>query len=157
MRISDWSSVVCSSDLWDILDTIRGNRDFLAWAYDLGHGTIELRIRKRRADSPVYLAAWGSWELSRYLFGTDHSQLIYSADTGLSVFDMATRSARRIAGTSRGDRPYAISADQRLFAWSTRNLCGDESLADQDQPTPPRFCLPQLPTPHITPRIAAAI
>src|SRR3546814_12381369 len=26
---------------WDILDTIRGNRDFLAWAYDLGHGTIE--------------------------------------------------------------------------------------------------------------------
>src|SRR3546814_6420714 len=66
---------------------------------------------------PVYLAAWGSWELSRYLFGTDHSQLIYSADTGLSVFDMATRSARRIAGTSRGDRPYAISADQRLFAW----------------------------------------
>src|SRR3546814_4351702 len=60
---------------WDILDTIRGNRDFLAWAYDLGHGTIELRIRKRRADSPVYLAAWGSWELSRYLFDTDHSQL----------------------------------------------------------------------------------
>src|SRR3546814_17336200 len=119
MRISDWSSDVCSSDLWnhadegeagttvvyagtmessrrldklpgdidalldeaglsdavgqdevpesdwDILDTIRGNREFLAWAYDLGHGTIELSIRKRRTDSPVYLAAWGPWELAR--------------------------------------------------------------------------------------------
>src|SRR3546814_11012554 len=115
MRISDWSSVVCSSDLWDILDTIRGNRDFLAWAYDLGHGTIELRIRKRRADSPVYLAAWGSWELSRYLFGTDHSQLIYSADTGLSVFDMATRPAPRLAAPPRVDPPFSHSPDHHPF------------------------------------------
>jgi hypothetical protein len=130
---------------WDILETIRGNRDFLAWAYDLGHGTIELRMRKRARGSPTALVAWGSRDLWQYLFDTDHSQLIYPADTGITVFDMTTRGERRIAGTSRGDRPYAISTDQSLFIWSTRNRCGDEFLTERDESKPERFCLAHLP------------
>ncbi|MGX9390175.1 lysozyme inhibitor LprI family protein [Nitrobacteraceae bacterium UC4446_H13] len=130
---------------WDILETIRGNPGFLAWAYDLGHGTIELRTRKRVSGSPVYLVAWGSWSLWRYLFDTGRSQLVYSADTGITVFDMTTRGERRIAGTSRGDKPYAISADRSLFVWSTRNQCGDEFLTEQDESKPERFCLAHLP------------
>lgn len=133
---------------WDILETIRGNRDFLAWAYDLGHGTIELRMRKRLAGSPFYRVAWGSWDLWSYLFDAERSQLIFSADTGITVFDMATRSEQRIAGTSRSDHPYAISADRRLLVWSTRNQCGDESLAEPDEHAPERFCLAQLPKPE---------
>jgi uncharacterized protein YecT (DUF1311 family) len=130
---------------WDILETIRGNRDFLAWAFDLGHGTIELRMRKRVSGSPVHLVAWGSWGLSQYLFDTDRSQLVYSADTGLTSFDMAARGEQRIAGTSQGDRPYAVSADRRLLVWSTRNQCGDEFLTEQDESKPERFCLAHLP------------
>jgi uncharacterized protein YecT (DUF1311 family) len=132
---------------WDILETIRGNRDFLAWAYDLGHGTIELRTRRRVSGSPIYLVAWGSWGLWQYLFDTDRSQIIYSADTGITVYDMTTRGERRIAGTSRGDRPYAISADHGLLIWSTRNQCGDEFLTEQDESEPERFCLARLPKP----------
>jgi hypothetical protein len=37
------------------------------------------------------------------------------------VFDMATHGERRIAGTSRGDRPRAASNDFGLIVWSTRN------------------------------------
>lgn len=133
---------------WDILDTMRGNRDFLAWAYDLGHGTIELRTRKRVVDSPAYLVAWGSWGLWQYLFDTERSQLVYAADTGITVFDMATYGQQRIASTSGGDRPYAISADQSLFVWSTRNACGDEFLAEQDESEPEHFCLARLPKPE---------
>jgi uncharacterized protein YecT (DUF1311 family) len=133
---------------WDILETIRGNRDFLAWAYDLGHGTIELRTRKRVSGSPVYLVAWGSWGLWQYLFDTGRSQLVYSSDTGITGFDMTTRGERRIAGTSRGDKPYAISADGSLFVWSTRNQCGDEFLTEQDESKPERFCLAHLPKPE---------
>lgn len=132
---------------WDILETIRGNRQFLAWAYDLGHGTIELRMRERVSGSPFYVAAWGSWGLGQYLFDTRRSRLIYPADTGLVILDMHTRREQRIAGTSRGDRPYAVSADRRLLVWSTRNHCGDEFLAEQDDDAPERFCLAHLPGP----------
>jgi uncharacterized protein YecT (DUF1311 family) len=133
---------------WDILETIRGNRGFLGWAFDLGHGTIELRTRKRVSGSPVYLVAWGSWGLWQHLFDTGRSQLIYPADTGITVFDMMTRGEQRIAGTSRGDRPDAISTDQSLFIWSTRNQCGDEFLTEQDESEPERFCLAHLPKPE---------
>lgn len=131
---------------WDILDTMRGNRDFLAWAYDLGHGTVELRMRKRMPDAPTYLVGWGSWELWQYLFDPDRAQLVYAADTGITLFDMATHDDRRIAGTSQGDQPYAISADQSLFIWSTHNQCGDEFLTEQNESEPERFCLAHLPT-----------
>ncbi|HEU4806082.1 MAG TPA: hypothetical protein VFS91_09825, partial [Nitrobacter sp.] len=133
---------------WDILETIRGNRDFLAWAFDLGHGTIELRTRKRVPGSPAYLVAWGGWGLWHYLFDTNRSHLVYAADTGITVFDMATRGERRIAGTSQGDRPYAVSADRSLLVWSTRNQCGDEFLTEQDESKPERFCLAHLPKPE---------
>src|SRR3546814_14254946 len=52
---------------------------------------------------------------------------------------MATRAERRIAGTWRGDRPYAVSADQGTLLWATRNACGDEHEPDPDAPD--RFCL----------------
>lgn len=132
----------------DNLEAIRGNRHFLVWADDRGHGTIELRVRKRAAGAPVHLVAWGSWELWQYLFDADRSQLVYAADTGIAVFDMATHGERRIAGTSRGDRPYAISADHRLLMWSTRNRCGDEFLTGQDEDAPERFCLARLSKPE---------
>lgn len=129
---------------WDIIDTMRGNRDFLAWAYDLGHGTIELRTRKRVVGSPTTLVAWGGWELASYLFEIKRSQLIYAGDTGITVVDMATHGERRIASTSRDDRPQAISADRSLFVWSTRNRCGNEFLAEQDESEPERFCMARL-------------
>ncbi len=132
----------------DILETIRGNRDFLAWAYDLGHGTIELRMRKRVPDSPTVLVAWGGWSLWRYLFEPKRSLLLYPADTGIVVFDMATRSERRIADTSRGDTPYAISADLSRLVWSTRNRCGDEFLTEQDESEPEHFCVARLSKPE---------
>lgn len=133
---------------WDILDTMRGNRDFLVWAYDLGHGTIELRLRKRVPGSPTTLVAWGGWDLASYLFDEGNSLLVYPGDTGLVAFDMETHKIRRIAGTSRGDRPYALSADLSLLAWSTRNSCGDEFLAEQDENAPERFCLAHLQEPE---------
>ena len=130
------------------LDAVRGNRHFLVWAADLGHGTIELKMRKRIAGAPVHLVAWGSRSLWRNLFDVERSQLVYAADTGISVFDMTTHGERRIAGTSAGDQPSAISADQRLFVWSTRNRCGDEFLAEQDEDAPERFCLARLSKPE---------
>ena len=134
---------------WDILDTMRSNRDFLVWAYDLGHGTIELRLRKRAPDTPTTLVAWGGWELASYLFDADNSLLVYPADTGLVAFDMETRAVRRIAGTSRGDRPHALSTDLSLLVWSTRNACGDEFLTEQDESAQERFCLAHLQEPEI--------
>jgi hypothetical protein len=131
----------------DILETIRGNRDFLAWAYDLGHGTIELRMRKRVPGSPTVLVAWGGWGLWRYLFEPGRSLLVYPADTGIVVFDMATRGERRIANTSRGDTPYAVSADLGRLVWSTRNGCGDEFLTEQDESEPEHFCVARLSKP----------
>jgi uncharacterized protein YecT (DUF1311 family) len=129
-------------------EAIRGNRDFLAWADDLGHGTIELKTRKRAAGSPAYLAAWGSWGLWSYLFDTRRSLLVYSGDTGITVFDMATRGERRIAGTSQGDQPYAVSDDSGLIVWSTRNTCGAEFMTEQDEDAPERFCFAHLPQPE---------
>ena len=58
---------------------------------------------------------------------------------------MARRSERRIAGTSQGDKPQAIPADQGLLVWSTRNACGGEFLMVQDESEPERFCLARLP------------
>lgn len=129
----------------DALENIQGNRHFLAWVRDLGHGTLELRMRERVSGAPVRLVAWGSWSLWSYLFDAGRSQLVYAADTGITLFDMKTRGERRIAGTSRGDLPQAISADHRLFVWSTRNRCGDERLAEPDESEPERFCLAHLP------------
>jgi uncharacterized protein YecT (DUF1311 family) len=127
---------------------IRGNHDFLAWIDDRGHGTIELRARKRAIGSPATLVAWGGWELSDYLFDANRSRLVYPADTGMTLFDMATHDERRIAGTSHGDRPYAISDDFGLFVWSTRNTCGDEFMTVQDESAPERFCLARLREPE---------
>lgn len=128
----------------DALDNMKSNRDFLVWSHDLGHGTIELRMRKRASEAATYTVAWGSWLLWRYLFDAQRSQLIYSADTGITVFHMATRAERRIAGTSAGDQPQAVSADRRLFIWSTRNQCGDELLVEQDMDAPERYCIASL-------------
>jgi uncharacterized protein len=133
---------------WDILETIRSNRDFLVWAYDLGHGTTELRLRKRAPGSPTTLVAWGGWELASYLFDAGQSLLVYPADTGLVAFDMETHDVRRIAGVSRGDRPYALSADLSLLVWSTRNACGDEFMTEPDESQPERFCLAHLQEPE---------
>jgi uncharacterized protein YecT (DUF1311 family) len=133
---------------WGILETIRSSRDFLAWAYDLGHGTIELRLRKRVPGTPTYLVAWGGWELASYLFDAGNALLVYPADTGLVAFDMETHDVRRIAGTSRGDRPYALSADMGLLVWSTRNACFDEFLTEQEESAPERFCLAHLRKPE---------
>lgn len=127
---------------------IRGNRDFLAWIGDLGHGTIEFKTRKRAAGPPAWLVAWGGWELAGYLFDANRSRLVYTADTGITILDMATHGERRIADTSRGDRPYAVSGDSGLLVWSTRNACGDEFLTEQDQDAPERFCLAHLPRPE---------
>ncbi|WP_322999496.1 lysozyme inhibitor LprI family protein [Castellaniella sp.] len=135
----------------DALGVLRGNRDFLVWTADLGRGTIELRTRRRGAAAPVYRAARGSWELESYLFDTRRSQIVYAADTGITLLDLATRSERRIAGTSRGDHPYALSTDQSLLVWSTRNACGDEYLAAQDENAPEQFCLAHLPAPERRP------
>jgi hypothetical protein len=132
----------------DVLGAVRGNRDFLVWADDLGHGTIELRMRRRRPGSPVYRVAWGSWDLGAHLFDARRSRLVYSADTGLMAFDMATHDERRIAGTSRGDHPYVLSADGRLLVWSTHNACGDELLLVQDEDAPEQVCLAHLPAPE---------
>lgn len=129
-------------------EAIRGNRDFLAFVDDLGHGTIELRTRKRAAGSPAYLVAWGGWELASYLFDAARSRLVYPADTGIAVFDMATHGERRVAGTSRGDLPQALSDDSGLLVWSTRNACGDEFMTEQDEDAPERFCLAHLPQPE---------
>lgn len=129
-------------------EAIRGNDDFLAWVDDRGHGTIELKMRKRTTGSPLYLVAWGGWELGSYLFDAERSLLVYPADTGIVVLDMAPRHERRIAGTSAGDRPYAISDDFSLLVWSTRNACGDELLATQDENASERFCLAHLNEPE---------
>jgi hypothetical protein len=61
---------------------------------------------------------------------------------------MATHGERRIAGSSRGDRPYAVSGDFGLILWSTRNACGDEFMAEQDEGAPERFCLAHLRKPE---------
>ncbi len=128
--------------------TVQGNGDFLAWIDDRGHGTIELKTRKRAVGSHAYLAAWGGWELADYLFEADRSRLVYPADTGMAVFDMAKHGERRIAGTSRGDRPYAVSGDFSLVVWSTRNACGDEFMTKQDEGAPERFCVARLSKPE---------
>lgn len=127
---------------------IRAHRDFLAWIDDHGHGTIELKLRKRAAGSPAYLAAWGGWELAAYLFDVKHSRLVYPADTGMTALDMATHRERRIAGASAGDRLYAIAHGASLLVWSTHNACGDELLTAQDDGAPERFCLAHLTMPE---------
>lgn len=135
-------------DEQDGRETIRSNRHFLVWAHDRGHGTIELKVRKRIAGSPTSLVAWGSWGLQHYLFDKNHSRLVYAADTGIVVHDMATGGERRVAGTSQGDRPHAIATNRGLLVWSTRNACGDEFLAAQDDNKPEHLCLARLTKPE---------
>lgn len=127
---------------------IRSNRDFLAWIDDPGHGAIELKMRPRAGGQPAYLVAWGGWDLAGYLFGSERSQLVYSGGTGITTFDMATHKERRIAATSQGDLPRAISGDAGLIVWSTRNACGSEFRTEQDENAPERFCLAHLPKPE---------
>jgi hypothetical protein len=77
----------------------------------------------------------------------DLARLAPQRDRGarLTVFDMATRGERRIAGTSQGDWPYAFAARSGLFIWFTRNACGDELMSEQDEDAPGHFCLSHLP------------
>lgn len=126
-------------------EAVRSNRDFLSWLDDPSHPTIELKVRKRAAGFPFYLVAWGGWGLSAYLFNAKHSLLVYPADTGIAVFNMATHGERRVAATSQGDQPYAVSDNLDVFVWSTRNACGDELMTEQDEDAPERFCLAHLP------------
>ncbi|CAM5180052.1 hypothetical protein CDEF62S_04359 [Castellaniella defragrans] len=130
----------------DHIEPVQGNRDFLVWADDPGHGTISLKMRKRVTGSPAYLVAWGSWNLSHPLLDSRRSQLVYAGDTGIMVFDGARRTERRIAGTSQGDWPYAVSENLEVLVWSTRNRCGDEFMTEQDENAPERFCVARLPT-----------
>lgn len=123
----------------DAVESLRGNERWLVWTADRGHGTLDIHIRARKPLGPPYLVAWGEWQLAQFLFDDVRSRLIYPADTGITQFDMATRAERRIAGTARGDRPYAVSADLGTILWATRNACGDEHVAGQDAPE--RFCL----------------
>lgn len=122
-------------------ESMRGNVNYLVWTANRGHGTIDLRIRPRSPGAKSYLVAWGGWELTQFLFDSARSRLVYPADTGIALFDMATHGERRITGTSRGDQPYAVSADHGTVLWSTRNHCGDEFLADPDTGAPEHFCL----------------
>lgn len=123
------------------IETLQGNGPWLIWATDRGHGTIDLHIRPRSPRAAPYLVAWGGWDLAHFLFDASRSRILYSADTGIALFDMATRGERRIAGTGFGDRPYAMSADLGTAIWSTHHRCGDERLAAPDTGAPERFCL----------------
>ena len=145
-----WQSVTSGLVLYDYeqpedeADTVslRGNPGWLVWTADRGHGTIDLHIRAREPrGAPAYLVAWGGWELAQFLFDEARSRLIYPADTGIGQFDIATRAERRIAGTGRGDQPYAVSADRGTILWSTKNRCGDEYLAEPEPDAPRHFCL----------------
>ncbi|MBB5708440.1 lysozyme inhibitor LprI family protein [Sphingopyxis panaciterrulae] len=129
------------SDDLDAVQSLRGNDRWLVWTADRGRGTIDLHIRARNPLGAPYLVAWGGWELAQFLFDDARSRLIYPADTGIAQFDLATHAERRIAGTGRGDQPYAVSADHGTFLWATRNDCGDEFLADPEADAPERFCL----------------
>jgi uncharacterized protein YecT (DUF1311 family) len=127
------------------LRTVQGNHNFLVWTSDLGHGTVELSLRKRVRGSPAHLVAWSSSQPWSYVFDSARSQLIYAADTGITVLDMATHGERRIAGTSRGDLPLAVSVDRHLLVWSTRHECGDEIFTAQNEKKPQHFCIAHLP------------
>lgn len=124
--------------------SMRGNARYLVWTADRGHATIDLHIRARAPLGPPYLVAWGGWDLAPFLFDAAWSRLVYSADTGIALFDMATRGERRIAGTARGDRPYAVTPGLDTLLWSTRHRCGGESLAAPDEAAPERFCIAAL-------------
>jgi uncharacterized protein YecT (DUF1311 family) len=121
--------------------TLQGNAGYLIWAGNRGHGTIDLHMRPRSPGARAYLVAWGEWDLVHFLLDGPRSRFLYSADTGIILFDMATRDERRIAGTGFGDRPYAVSADLGALIWSTRHRCGDERLAEPETGAPERFCL----------------
>ena len=56
-----------ADDEQDGVEVVHGNRRFLVWTHDRGHGTIELKMRKRVAGSQPSLVAWGSWELRHTL------------------------------------------------------------------------------------------
>lgn len=129
----------------DAPEMIEGNQNFLVWPDDRGHGTLLLMMRERRVNMPDYLVAWGSWELSHHIFDAKRSLLLHTGDTGIALFDMPTRTMRRIARTSRGDRPMAISNELRMLAWSSRSPCGDETLALPDEKAPTRLCFAELP------------
>jgi uncharacterized protein YecT (DUF1311 family) len=127
------------SDDVDAVQSLRGNAGWLVWTADRGHGTLDLHICTRKPLGTPYLVAWGGWELAPFLFDDARSRLTYPAGVGIVRFDMATRAERRIAGTWRGDLPYAVSADQGTLLWATRNACGEEHEADPNAPE--RFCI----------------
>jgi|GEM_PF-2047049 len=131
-----------------MLQSVRASQRWLVWLRDRGHGTLDLHIRTRKPLGPPWLVAWGGWELAQFLFDDAQSRLIYPADTGIAVFDLATRTERRIAGTGYRDQPQAISADRRTLLWSTRNDCGSEYRADPEPNTPTHFCLAALMGEH---------
>lgn len=124
-----------------VIEPVQGNDAFLVWAADHGHATIDLHVRPRAPGAVSYLVGWGGWELAHFVIDDPRSRLVYAADTGVSLLDMATRVERRIAGTARGDRPYAMAADRGTILWSTHNRCGDETLSGPDIAAPERFCI----------------
>lgn len=126
----------------DAVDSLRASQGWLVWSANRGHGTRDLQARKRKPPGAPWLVAWGGWELAQFLFDDARSRLTHAADTGIVQVDLATRTARRIAATARGDLPYAVSADHGTLIWATRNDCGAEHVADPDARQ--RFCLAAL-------------
>ncbi len=127
---------------------VESSRSFDVWADDLGHGTIELKAWPRAAPPPSYRVAWGSWELMRYLFDKQRSQLIYPSGTGMMIFDLSTRRERRIAKTSVGDHPYAVAEDFSRLVWSTARACGDEFMEAKEEGVNTRLCFASLRKPE---------
>ena len=127
-----------------VLESVRASDGWLVWLTDRGHGSLNLHIRTRKPLGAPWLVAWGGWDLLQFLFDDTRARLLYSADTGIVRFDLATRTGRRIAGTGRGDTPLAVSADRGTLLWSTRNDCGSEYLAGAEPDAPTHFCIATL-------------
>ncbi len=127
---------------------------FQVWNADWGRGTLTLAMRQRAPTSPMQLIAWGSWELSHFLLDGGQSQLIYAGETGLMLFDLTTRSERRIAGTSSSDWPMTFTQHgaRGVLVWKTHGRCGETGTTATASDIPPdRLCIAQLAVPGTTP------
>ncbi len=121
---------------------------YLVWLSDRSRGNIVLRMAQRGGvRMPVQDIVHGSWELVRVKF--DHAHLIYPTRDGLILFDLDSRTSRRIAGTIGGDLPVAYGAQPRMLAWASTKPCGSGgtgSEAGLDAGTPHSYlCVASLP------------
>src|SRR3546814_6613219 len=99
MRISDWSSDVCSSDLVDLMDPLAA-----AGEADVGHQGLARAVHDTADDGDREGRGDVGQPLLQHAHGLDHIELLTGAGRAGDDVDAAMAQAERLEDVEAGDR-----------------------------------------------------